>query len=347
MATPPAPSATLRAVSFVLTAVAAIVLSPLVTPLVLALWTADLTRPVLDRLTKRLGGRHRAAGGIVVTLVLALVAPLVVVVVSLVGGARDLSRVLSASKGAKSALVGIVAEDGAAGWRSPFVSPEAAVQLVQEHGASAMRLVSGIASTAGALAVAVFVFLYGLYVFLVDGKSLYAWFEGHSPLETSQTKRLADAFRETGRGLFVGVGLTGLVQGAVATVTYLALGVPRAIVLGLLTCVVSIFPSVGTALVWVPVSMGLFLAGKPVSGGVLVGVGVLVIGSIDNVLRPTFTRFGKLSLSTFALLASMLGGVALLGGVGLVLGPLFVRLAKEALTLVREARAEGAAPPLP
>lgn len=331
---------TLRGLALVLSISAAFVLAPLATPIVIAVWTADLARPLLERLVERLGGRDRAAGGLVVALVLLLFVPIAIVVVSLVSGAADLWKVLSESDGAKSALVKVVAKEGASptGLEGALASPEMAMNLLREHGASAMKVLSGVASKAGAVALAVFVYFYALYVFLVDGKAHYAWLEAHAPLPATHVKRLADAFRETGRGLFVGVGLTGLAQGIVATIAYLALGVPRAIVLGLLTCFVSIIPSVGTALVWVPVSIGLFLAGKSVSGGILIGVGVVVIGSIDNVLRPVFARFGKLSLSTFALLSSMLGGVAVLGGAGLVLGPLVVRLAKEALVLTREAR---------
>ncbi|MEO8877725.1 MAG: AI-2E family transporter, partial [Polyangiaceae bacterium] len=143
---------------------------------------------------------------------------------------------------------------------------------------------------------------------------------------------------ETGRGLLVGVGLTGLVQGVIATVAYFALGVPRALVLGLLTCLASVIPSVGTALVWVPIAIGLGLSGRTGSAAILVGIGVLVIGTIDNVLRPVFSRFGKLELPSFVLLVSIFGGLALFGTWGFLLGPLLVRLAKEALIISREER---------
>ena len=93
-----------------------------------------------------------------------------------------------------------------------------------------------------------------------------------------------------------------------ATIAYLALGVPRALVLGLLTCLTSIIPSVGTALVWVPVAIGLALAGKVVPAIIMGVVGVVVIASVDNILRPVFARFGKLELSTFVLLTSISEG---------------------------------------
>ena len=131
------------------------------------------------------------------------------------------------------------------------------------------------------------------------------------------------------------MGLTGLAPGIVARITYFARGVPRAFVLGLLTCITSVIPSVGTALVWVPVAVGLALAGKTLAAVIMGTVGLVVIGTVDNVLRPVFARFGRLELPTFVLLTSIFGGLAMFGTWGLLLGPLSARLAKEALMMAR------------
>ena len=180
--------------------------------------------------------------------------------------------------------------------------------LVREHGAEAARILGGLAGAASEALVGLFIFFYAVYVFLIDGPTYYRWLEEHAPIEATPTRRLVGAFHETGRGLFIGVALTGLAQGVVATIAYLALGVPRALVLGLLTCLTSIIPSVGTALVWVPVAIGLALAGKVVPAIIMGVVGVVVIASVDNILRPMFARFGKLELSTFVLLTSISEG---------------------------------------
>ncbi|MDB4937083.1 MAG: hypothetical protein JWP87_4055 [Labilithrix sp.] len=327
-----------RGVVFVLVAAAALTFLPLWAPLVLACWVAVMARPLMLRISNATGGRHRAAGALVVLLVMIIFVPLAGSAVSLARGAIDLGHSLLQSHGAKSALVAIVSGDssesgGDAG--GVLQSPEKIVSLLREHGAQAMQIVSGVAGAATEALVGLFVFLYAVYVFLVDGPGMYEWIEKHAPLELEHTRRLAATFVETGRGLFVGVGLTGLTQGIVATITYVALGVPRALVLGLLTCVASLIPSIGTALVWVPIAIGLALAGKTVAAIVMAGVGVLVIGTVDNVLRPMFARFGQLELSTFVLLTSIFGGLAIFGGWGFILGPLFARLAKEALEMAR------------
>jgi predicted PurR-regulated permease PerM len=327
---------------------------PLWPPLVLAAFVAVMGRPLLVRIAKATGGRQRAAGALVVLLVMVVFVPIGAALVSLSRGAVDLAHSVIASGSAKNALVAVVsggggeAGDNGAGIFDVVKSPGKIIALIQEHGAAAVQILGGVAGAATEAALGFFVFFYAVYVFLLDGPGYYEWLEKHAPIDVEHTRRLAAAFNETGRGLFIGVGLTGLTQGIVATATYFALGVPRALVLGLVTCFASLIPSVGTALVWVPVAIGLALAGRVAQAAIMAGVGVLVIGTVDNLMRPIFARFGKLELPSFVLLTSIFGGLAIFGTWGLLLGPLFARLAKEALVLARadrikEERAEAEA----
>jgi len=333
-----------RWVVLFLSLAAAATFVPLWAPLVLAAWTSVMGRPLLKRVAAVSGGRHRAAGALVVVLLMAIFVPIGAAIASLSTGAIELGRNVVKSGSAKNALIAIVSGGAApgpgAGGGSLDVlkSPGKIIAFVQEHGAAAAQIVGGVAGAATEALLGLFIFFYAVYVFLIDGPAYYEWLEHHAPIEPRHTRRLAAAFNETGRGLLVSVGLTGLAQGIVATITYFALGVPRAFVLGLLTCIASLLPSIGTALVWVPVAIGLALTGKMASALIMAGVGVLVIGMIDNVTRPIFARFGKLELSNFVLLTSIFGGLAFFGTWGLMLGPLLARLAKEALVLARADR---------
>jgi len=327
-----------RVAVFALVGAAAVTFLPLWAPLVVAAWVAVMARPLMSKIAKGTGGRHRAAGIITLLLVMAVVAPIAGAALSLTRGAIELGQNLLHSHGARNALVSIVSGGAPASGSTDadlLQSPPKIASLLEEHGAQAWELIGGIAGAATTALIGLFIFVYAVYVFLVDGPGMYEWLEKHSPLELEHTRRLAAAFAETGRGLFIGVGLTGLTQGVLATVTYVALGVPRALVLGLVTCIASLIPSVGTALVWVPVAIGLALAGRTVPAIIMAAVGVLVIATVDNVMRPVFARFGKLELSTFVLLTSIFGGLAFFGAWGFILGPLFARLAKEALVMAR------------
>jgi predicted PurR-regulated permease PerM len=149
-------------------------------------------------------------------------------------------------------------------------------------------------------------------------------------------ERFKSAFQETGRGLLIGVGLTCVVQGFVAAIAYLCLQIPRWYALGVLTGFCSLIPILGTAIVWIPITIGLFIQQAYIKACIMIAIGVLAIGSVDNLLRPAFSKLGSLQMSTLLLLITIFGGLELLGAWGALLGPLIVRLATEALILVKE-----------
>ncbi|MGC4066808.1 MAG: AI-2E family transporter [Polyangiaceae bacterium] len=209
------------------------------------------------------------------------------------------------------------------------------IELIRQQGWGALSTARTIFGAATTAVVGAFIFAVGFYTFLVQGRRAYAWLLKRSPLPRAYGVRFGDAFVETGRGLLVGVGLTALVQGAVATVAYFVIGISQAAVLGLMTALAALVPSLGTGLVWVPVVIGLFLTGRSQAAVALLIVGG-VVSVLDNLIRPWLSKYGKLDLSAFVLLIAMLGGVAAFGGFGLLLGPLLVRLAVEGLRLLHD-----------
>jgi predicted PurR-regulated permease PerM len=270
-------------------------------PVILAAWTAALARPLLLRLERALKGRSRAAA--VLTLLLFLL-----VLLPLASGAEVPS----------------------------FEVPrtfEAALELLRRYGEQGWSLLGVLAGAAASGMVGLLIYFGGAFVFLVDGRAISAWMYQHSPLEPAHLRRFTAAFQETGRGLLVGVGLTSATQGLVATLIYLGLGVPRWWVLGPITGLASMIPLVGSTLVWGPIAAGLFLSAHPIKASILVALGLGLIGSVDNLLRPVFARFGSLKMPTFLLFVSIFGGLVAFGTWGALLGPLVVRLWLEALEI--------------
>src|SRR5205085_4284904 len=92
------------------------------------------------------------------------------------------------------------------------------------------------------------------------------------------------------------------------------------------------------AVVWVPVTAGLALTGQTGKAITMGVIGIGVVSTIDNLARPWLAHRGQLKLPTWIVLVAMFGGIEVMGGWGLIMGPLFVRLAKEALVISREAR---------
>ena len=137
-----------RAVMFTLVLAAVVTFVPLWAPLVLAAWVAVMTRPLLTRIQKITGGRDRAAGAIVLAMVMVILVPLGVALLSLMREAADLGKGLLASNGAKNALITVVSGGAQAPGSGPLdvlASPQKIIALVQEHGAQAASIASGVA----------------------------------------------------------------------------------------------------------------------------------------------------------------------------------------------------------
>lgn len=331
----PAPSSTqvvLRWTLVVLCVAAFVALVPLWVPLLLAAWTALVVHPIHARLVGKFG-QARSAGVVTVLLFVLGLAPLVFIVLSVVGTAVELGQKVQSTGGGPEALRSLLASEPS--WRMDQFDVRRAVEMARRHGAGALNAASTLFGAATALVIGLVVFVFGLYTFLVSGRQLYGWILDHSPLPRRHMVRLVDAFVETGKGLFIGVGLTALLQGAVATVGYVIIGVPQALVLGLLTLFAALIPSIGTGLVWVPVTIGLFIGGRTAAGVAVLVLG-FIVSIVDNFVRPALSRYGHLELPMFVLFIAMLGGIGAFGAWGLLAGPLFVRLALEALRIWRD-----------
>jgi predicted PurR-regulated permease PerM len=314
-----------RWLTWALLAVCAVLLAPMLPPVMLAIWLAALTRGMHLRLRRHLGGRARLSAALTLTAATLVLAPFVAAAISLAADAYGLVLELAQSPRGKEVLEQLVSHDSSG---APASGMWDLVMSQQERAWAILRQVAG---TATHVLIDLVVILAGAYAVLLDGARAYAWLEAHAPLAPERLRRLRDAFFETGRGLFIGIGGAGLLQAFVATVAYLALGVPRPLELGMLTFCFSIIPAVGTALVWVPVAAGLALTGRPVAALILAVCGVAVIGTVDNLVRPMLARRGRLQLPTYVVLVSMFAGVEVMGAWGLLVAPLAVRLAKAAL----------------
>ena len=95
-------------------------------------------------------------------------------------------------------------------------------------------------------------------------------------------------------------------------------------------------PVVGSAFVWAPIMVGLFLTGHAIKGAILIVLGLGVISSVDNVLGPMYAHMGALKMPMFVLFVAIFGGLAAFGTWGALLGPLIIRLWMESLVLQRE-----------
>jgi predicted PurR-regulated permease PerM len=309
---------------------------PLWAPLVLAAWTANLFERTATRLAKHLRGRKRAALALTALVVVFILVPLALLGVSLVTAVGEVVAKLRESKQMAELSRAFFPSDVSPSLA--HLNPKRLMELAREHGGEAMGIATAAIAGITALGVALVIYVFSVYECIAYGASFGRWLRERSLVPAHAFDRLAGAFMETGRGLLVGIGGTALLQGAVATLGYSIVGVPQPLLLGFITMLASLLPSSGTALVWAPLTVILFVSGNTL-GGVVMTLFGCTAAVIDNLFAPWLSRFGKLELPTYVTLLAMVGGMVVFGGFGLILGPLFVRLAVEALDLWRERRA--------
>ena len=316
----------------------AVVITPFLPWVVLALWLGMFAERIHEPLSRVMRGRSRLSAALTVLLFVVIVVPIAALTASLVIDAINLVQGLLASEEAKTVL-----ERLAGGGSDParphhdVTSLQGLLDLLMSQGERAWAILKQVAGAAAHVVIGLLILVSGIYGVLVEGKDWFAWLEQHAPFAQTTVQRFAAAFVETGRGMAYGIVGAGLIQSIVATITYLVLGVPQALALGMLTLMFSVIPAIGTAIVWIPVAAGLALTDRTGAAVALAIIGVGVIGTVDNLARPYLAKRGKLQLPTYVVLISMFGGIELMGGWGLIMGPLVVRLAKEAILIRSEA----------
>ena len=163
--------------------------------------------------------------------------------------------------------------------------------------------------------------LFLLFFWYRDGQRLQRSALKRLPFSRSELRFIQGRLRDTVRGTVFGRFLVAAMQGLLAWVAFLSLGVPGALLLGCLTSVCAIFPAVGAYLVWLPVVVYLVLVHAWARALILLIIGSALLSTIDNLLFPVIAG-SKTRMSTPQMFLSLFGGVWAFGVSGLILGPL-------------------------
>lgn len=162
--------------------------------------------------------------------------------------------------------------------------------------------------------------LYLAFFLIRDGEGLARGVHRAIPLAPAHKLELVEKFATVIRATVKGNLLVAAIQGALGGIAFWFLGVSAALLWAVLMAFLSLVPAVGAGLVWVPVAIYLFVTGAVWQSLALVAWGVLVIGLVDNLLRPLLV--GKdTGMPDYVVMITTLGGMAVFGINGFVVGP--------------------------
>ena len=303
----------------------------LVAILLAAVFSA-MIRPLYLRLAAGMGGRERAAA--VATLLLALlilVVPAIAFTGLVVSQAVDISQAAATWVRGNMDLVesieGRLLEIPVVGDFLPDRERiiTLAGQLAQSAGGVLVDSLTAATLGTTNFLFQLFLMLYAMYFFLTSGPAIHDRILYLVPLRSADEERLLDRFVSVTRATIKGSLVIGVLQGALAGLSFAVFGIPGAAFWGTVMAVLSIVPALGAALVWVPAVVWLLATGQ-IAAGISVGLWCgLVVGTVDNFVRPRLVGRDT-RLPDLLVLLSTFGGILFFGAVGFILGPIVAAL---------------------
>ena len=170
-----------------------------------------------------------------------------------------------------------------------------------------------------------FAMLYLLFFLLRDEDALSKRIKSAVPLRPEQLNALLLKFTVVIRATVKGDLLVALLQGALGGLIFWLLGITASLLWAVLMAFLSLLPAIGAGLVWMPVAIYLLATGSIWQGVVLIAYGALVIGLVDNFLRPILVGQDA-KMPDYVVLISTLGGIEAFGLNGFVIGPVIAAM---------------------
>lgn len=206
---------------------------------------------------------------------------------------------------------------------------EAVRERITRGIASSFQTLAGQAFNVGQSAFGFFlslgVMLYLTFFLLRDGDVLTAKIERCLPLAIEQRRLLVARFVAVVRATIKGSVIVAILQGVIGGLVFWSLGVGGALLWGVAMGIFSLFPAIGTAFIWVPVSIYLLATGDIWQGVALFLCGFFIISSVDNIVRPILVGRDA-RMPDYVVLIATLGGFQLMGFNGFVIGPVIAAL---------------------
>ncbi|WP_295681018.1 AI-2E family transporter [uncultured Nevskia sp.] len=164
---------------------------------------------------------------------------------------------------------------------------------------------------------------YLLFFLLRDRRAALLALRDLSPLNDAEMNRLLLRVDDTILATVYGTLAVAAVQGLLGGLMFWWLGLPAPLLWGLVMSLLAVVPVLGAFVVWMPAAVFLALEGSPGKALILIGWGMLVVGTIDNLLRPILVG-KRLKLHTVLAFVSLVGGLILFGAAGLIVGPVIL-----------------------
>lgn len=317
-----------------------LVISPFLTPLVLAAVFAVVLQPLYRALLNKTGNRKAVAASATVAFSFVFILiPLTFLGTQIFRESTQLYGSLAQGDSAQNLVVsairsiGTTSENILPGTGDFFINLSDNLDVYVKQGLAWLTGHLGAAlSGISVLLLNLFIFFIALYYLLRDGPKLKRALIALSPLDDKDDRVVFDRLELAVNSVMKGSLMIAGMQGVLTAIGFTIFGVPNSILWGTVTVVAALIPGIGTALVLLPGIIYLFVIGNTGSAIGLLVWGLLAVGLIDNLLVPKLVG-RNMQMHPLLVLLSVLGGIVFFGPVGIFLGPLSISLLSALITI--------------
>ncbi|MFV0321502.1 MAG: AI-2E family transporter [Alphaproteobacteria bacterium] len=198
-------------------------------------------------------------------------------------------------------------------------------EISQKIATIVLNLLPAIGQQAVSFFLSMFIMLYAMFFFLQYKGNLFSKLFAYTGLPNEIKDELSERVISISRATIKGTIIIGIVQGLLGGIGFALTGAPAPAFLGAVMAIASIIPGIGTAVVWIPVVIYLFMQGQTMHATILLAWSAGIVGTIDNILRPRLVG-NDTKMPDLLILISTLGGISVFGAVGIILGPVIAGL---------------------
>jgi predicted PurR-regulated permease PerM len=336
------------------------IMSPFLAPLVGAVMIVLIFHPLHARLRQHVRGPNVAAAASTLLVLLTIVVPIIVLLWLLVKEAADIAPVVSDWLSKRQDLATAIQDHKlpapiAKVWIkvTAFIEKwqidlrSVALEALREIGNSITKIGAATLKQFFGLILDLIVLVLTLFFFFRDGGHIVRWILDMVPMEERNKQLIFGRLDRTLSAIVRGAFVTASAQGLLAGIGLAVTGVPFPVLLGFASALFSLIPFVGASLIWAPAAIYLYFTGHAVAAIVMAVWGALVVGLVDNFLRP-YVIGEQAQLPILLILVGVLGGIQVFGLIGVLVSPLLIASVLAFAQIYREQYvAVTQAPPAP
>ncbi len=305
----------------ILATLSAMVIIPLLTPIVLGLFLAYIFYPFYKKLEKRFNSSYIAASVILLIAVIIVLVPIILIFPSLANQVFNVYLTLK-NLDIGTTLANLIPHlvDNKALYGELIATMSNFNAIISDW---ILNFFKSTIMNLPEILFAIMILMFTFFFALIESENFNQYLSVIFPFGKEHEKRFADRFKQVTDSVIFGQFIVGIAQGIIAGLGYFIIGVPNAMLLTVLTMIVGVLPVLGPAMVWVPVDLFLFINGQSDLGLMLLIYGLFVLTPIDTIMRPILVS-EKAQMNSALALISMIGGAYAFGAVGFLIGPLII-----------------------